>query len=268
MRSPLVSAFIFGALLCAAASLRAQVPFYTDDADTTARGKFHLEFFNEHDVLQRELYPARRQNTANFTLNYGLTDQIELDINAPLITIYNARTSPLGKPFGVGDTQFGVKYNFRKERESSRLPAMTAAFYIEAPTGDTRKQIGSGVYDYWLYGVAQKSLSDKTKLRTNAGILFAGNTSTGLVGIRTTRGKVFTGNASLVRDVSDKLKLGIETFGAVTSTFELSKGQLESQFGGNYKLQDNLTLNFGLLAGRFVASPRVGAQIGFSYDFK
>ena len=30
-------------------------------ADTTERGKFHLEFFNEFDVLQESSYPARMQ---------------------------------------------------------------------------------------------------------------------------------------------------------------------------------------------------------------
>jgi hypothetical protein len=32
-------------------------------------------------------------------------------------------------------------------------------------------------------------------------------------------------------------------------------------------LTKKLTLSFGLLAGKFAASPRVGGQIGFAYDF-
>ncbi|GAC1446680.1 MAG: hypothetical protein NVSMB56_07660 [Pyrinomonadaceae bacterium] len=248
--------------------VHAQAPFYTDDADTTDKGKFHFEFFNEHDVLQKALYPAKRQNTANVKLNYGVTDRIELDFDAPLITIFNARTAPQGKVSGIGDTEVGVKYNFYKERETSRLPAMTVAFYVEIPTGNAQKQLGSGVYDYWLYGVAQKSLSEKVKWRTNAGYLFAGNTATGLIGLQTTRGHVFTGNTSIVKEFSPKWTLGAEVFGAVTGNFQLSKGQLEAQIGGNYKWRKNLTLNFGIVGGRFVASPRVGAQIGFSYDFK
>jgi hypothetical protein len=53
----------------------------------------------------------------------------------------------------------------------------------------------------------------------------------------------------------------------VTSNFELSLGQLQTQFGGNYSLRKNMTLDFGLVAGRFVASPRVGAQLGVTLDF-
>ncbi len=246
----------------------AQQPFYTDDADTTDKGKFHFEFFNEHDILQRSLYPGKRQNTANFKLNYGLTKRIELDIDAPLLTIFNARTSPLGNPTGIGDTEFGVKYRFHDEREESRIPAMAVIFYVEVPTGNRKKQLGSGVTDYWLYGVAQRSLTKRTKVRLNAGVLFAGNTSTGLIGIRTTKGQVYTGNASLVRNFTRKLKLGVELFGAVTDNFRLSKGQLEAQFGGNYALRKNLSLDFGIIGGHFSASPRAGLLLGFSYDFK
>jgi hypothetical protein len=248
--------------------LSAQIPFYTDDADTTEKGMFHFEFFNEHDWLQKSSLPGKRQNTSNFTLNYGLTDRIELGINAPLLKIYNTRESLLGNPFGQGDTQFGVKVRAHDEREGSRLPAMSVVFYVEAPTGSTKKQTGSGLTDYWLYGVLQKSFSKRLIGRLNGGILFAGNNSTGLVGIQGTRGQVFTGNGSLVRDLTPKLKLGAELFGGVTNNFKLSRGQLEGQVGGSYAIRENFEFTFGVLAGHFPASPRAGFQVGFAYDFK
>jgi hypothetical protein len=246
----------------------AQLPFYTDDADTTDQGKLHFEFFDEHDILQKSLYPGKRQNNANFTLNYGVTERLEFDVNAPLLTIFNAQASVSGNPTGIGDTQFGLKYRFRDEHEGSRMPALAMVFYLEAPTGNTAKQLGSGVTDYWLYGVAQKSLTKKTKGRLNAGILFAGNSSTGLVGISATKGQVFTANGSLTRDFTSKLRLGAELFGGVTNNFQLSKGQLEAQVGGNYALSKRFSLAFGILGGRFAASPRTGASVGFAYDFK
>src|SRR5882757_2518692 len=109
-------------LLCFSAfQIQAQIPFYTDDADTTEKGKFHFEFFNEHDWLQKSSLPGKRQNTTNFTLNYGLTDRIELGINAPVLRIINSRESMLGSPMGIGDTQLGVKARLLDEREGSRL---------------------------------------------------------------------------------------------------------------------------------------------------
>jgi hypothetical protein len=246
---------------------QAQLPFYTDDTDTTPKGKFHLEVSNEHDLLQEAAYPTRRQNTLVFTLNYGVTDKLELDVNAPYLTFSNSRIVERRNPSGVGDTQFGVKYNFFMEKEGSRLPAMAMVFYVEAPTGDPKQEFGSGLTDYWLYGVVQKSFTKKTKGRLNGGIIFSGNESTGLIGINTQRGRIYTGNGSLVRDFSDRLKLGVELFGAETGSFELARGQLTAQLGGEYALTKKLSLTFGLVGGHYVASPRLGAQLGFAYDF-
>jgi hypothetical protein len=247
---------------------QAQLPFYTDDADTTAKGKFHFEFFNEHDLLQHALLPAKRQNTSNFTLNYGITERLEFDVNAPILAIFGSKASEEPTRFGPGDTQFGLKYRFRDEREGSSLPAMAAVFYLEAPTGSKSKQLGSGLTDYYLYGIAQKNLSKTTVLRFNGGVVFAGNTSTGLLGIESTHSRVYTANGSLVREFSPKLKLGIELFGAATSNLQLSRGQLEAQIGGDYQLSHRFTLAFGVLAGRYSASPRLGVLAGVAYDFK
>ncbi|HEV8431285.1 MAG TPA: transporter [Pyrinomonadaceae bacterium] len=260
--------FAFVVACLASISTHAQLPFYTDDADTTAKGKFHLEFSNEHDWLQKSSFPGKRQNTSVLSLNYGLTNHLELGINAPFIKIFNDRSAMTGSPSGIGDTQFGIKFRLLDEREGSKLPAAALVFYVEVPTGSTRKQIGSGLVDYWLYGVLQKSLTKQTTLRFNGGILFSGNSSTGLIGIESARGQVFTGNGSLVRNFTPRLRLGAEMFGAVTNNFALSRGQLEGQIGGGFALSQNFELTFGVLAGRFAASPRVGAQVGFAYDFK
>ena len=259
--------FVLAIAFLSSTPAHAQLPFYTDDADTTPKGKFHLELSNEHDWLQKSSFPGIRQNTTVFTLNYGLSDRIELGINAPLIKIFNDRSSMLRSPSGIGDTQFGVKIRLLDEREGSKHPAAAVVFYIEAPTGSTRKQIGSGLVDYTLYGVLQKSFTKRTTGRLNGGSLFSGNESTGLVGIQSARGQVFTGNGSLVRNFTPRLRLGAELFGAVTRSFALSRGQLEGQIGGGYTLSEHLELTFGVLGGRYSASPRLGAQLGFAYDF-
>lgn len=259
--------FVLAIAFLSSTPAHAELPFYTDDADTTPQGKFHLEFSNEHDWLQPSSLPGKRQNTSVLTLNYGLTDRIELGINAPFIKIFNERSSRLGSPSGIGDTQFGVKIRLLDEREGSKLPATSVVFYVEAPTGSTRRQIGSGIVDYWLYGVLQKSFTKRTTGRLNGGIIFSGNESTGLVGIQSARGQVFTGNGSLVRNFTPRLRLGAELFGAVANNFALSRGQLEGQIGGGYVLKENFELTFGVLSGRYSASPRFGVQLGFAYDF-
>src|SRR6267142_4787644 len=82
----------------------AQQPFVTDDADTTPKGHFHFEFSNEFDWLQRESFPNLKQNTADFELDYGLFDRVEIGIESPLLTISNAQGTIPKSAFGIGDT--------------------------------------------------------------------------------------------------------------------------------------------------------------------
>jgi hypothetical protein len=252
-----------GCLLCFCEPINAQLPFYTDDTAVTEPGKWHFEFFNEYDALQLQ-YPNQRQNTANFKLNFGLLHDLEVDIDSPYLSIY--RTTGNQPSSGVGDTNLGIKSTFRKESPTSRPPALAASFYVEFPTGDESQQLGSGLHDYWLNLIAQKSLSPKTKITGNLGYLFAGNTSTGALGT-TTQGHVFPGGLSLQHDFRPSLTLGAEVFGAYTENGNLGKSQLQAMAGGHYLIRKGLSFCFGLLGGKYVASPQLGGQIGFAMDF-
>jgi len=251
-------------MLSSTAPAIAQLPFYTDDPAVTERGKWHFEFFNELDALQLQ-YPNLRQNTANYKLNYGLPHNLELDVDFPYLAIFRAVDTPGSS--GGGDTNLGVKWEFHKESSGSRLPALGASLYIEFPTGDTRQQLGSGLTDYWLNLIGQKSLSAKTRLTANLGYLFAGNTSTGVVGIQTTRGHVYTAGLSLLHDFTSRLTLGGEIYGGYANNGDLARTQFQAMLGGQYQLRNGLSFDFGVLGGRYIASPRVGGQIGFAVDF-
>ena len=246
---------------------QAQLPFYTDDPAVTKRGTIHFEFFDEFDVLQQPQYPNLRQNTANYKLNYGLPYNLEVDVDSPYLSIFRALGSLPQASIGVGDTNLGMKWNFHKETGASRVPAMGVSLYVEFPTGDTNQQLGSGEIDYWFNFIAQRHLSEKNRLTANLGIVFAGDTSTGDLGIHTERGRVYTGGLSLLHDVNTKWTLGAELYGGFTNHPGLSRSQFQILAGGMYALRNGLTLDFGLLGGKFVASPRIGAQIGFSVDF-
>jgi hypothetical protein len=244
-----------------------QQPFYTDDTDVTDRHKFHVQVSNEFDLLQRISLPAKTQDVAIFELDYGLLKGVEIGFDGPWLRIHSAPIVIPNNAVGIGDASFHIKYNFLTEREGSRRPALGLSMIVQAPTGNETKQLGTGLIDYYVNGIIQKSLPQDTKLRLNGGIVFAGNTVNGVLGIKSSRGKVFTGGGSLVRQFSQKLDLGIELTGAVSGNFDLSKGQLQALIGGNYAIRKNLTFDFGLVAGHFAASPRAGAQIGLSLDF-
>ena len=257
---------LLAALLLCSESTPAQQPFITDDTDVTPRHKFHFEFSNEFDALQRASFPSLKQNTADAELDYGLFKNFEVGIEAPVLTIVNDRSAPFRRPAGLGDLNLSFKYNYWQEREGSRWPALAVTFNLELPTGDVNRQLGSGLADFYVNNVLQKSLTKKTTLRLNGGLLFSGNETTGVIGIRS-RGLVFTGATSLVRQFTPKLDLGVEVTGALTRNLQLGKGQLQTMVGGNYAFSKKMSFDFGIVGGRYAASPRVGVQLGVSIDF-
>lgn len=100
----------------------------------------------------------------------------------------------------------------------------------------------------------------------NGGVLFSGNETTGALGIKA-RGTVFTGGGSLIKQFTEELNLGIELTDAVQTNFQLGKGQLQTLIGGNYAFRKNMTFDFGIVGGKFIANPRAGVLLGVSIDF-
>ncbi len=244
----------------------AQAPFVTDDIDVATLHQWHFEFNNEYDVLQPESFPNLRQDTANFKVSYGLAPNVEIGFDNQLLRIAND-TAIQPSVFGYGDLDLSVKWRIRSERADSKWPGFGASLNIEIPTGDERKQLGSGVTDYYLNFATQKTVPKGNTLRLNTGIYFAGNTLTGVEGLKVTKGFVYTFGLSAVHDFTPKLDLGLEFFGAYSPNLRLSRGQLQTQLGGNYRLTNKFSIDFGIIGGFYQASPRVGPIIGFSKDF-
>lgn len=260
-----VLVFIFVLPICCRPA-QAQQPFVTDDADVTPRRKFHFEFSNEFDLLPRAAFPNRKQNTADFELDYGLFEHVEIGIEAPILTIISDRSMIPSRASGLGDLNLSLKYNFVREQAGRRRPAMAIAVNLELPTGDPRRQLGSGLADFYVNSIVQKSLTKNTKLRGNVGLLFSGNDTTGVLGVKS-RGLVLTTAASLVKQFNSKLDLGVEVASAFARNAGLGKSQLQFMLGGNYLLNSKTSIDFGLIGGRHAASPRVGVQVGLSVDF-
>ena len=248
-------------LPCAAA--RAQ--FVTDTPDLAARGRLTLKPSNEFDILQRSAYPARAQNTTTLEIDYGIFRDVEFGVIAPALAVFNARAAGHGTPAGVGDVTLHLKYNFLKECDGSRRPSAALDFNLQLPTADAA-EFGSGSTDVYLNGVVQKSLSKKTSLVLNGGLLFAGDLTSGALGVRTSE-RIFTGGVLLQRQFTGRWLLGVEVTGAAATDSSDREGQLQVMFGGSAALSKRLSVNFGLVGGRFSASPRAGGVIGFEYDF-
>jgi hypothetical protein len=262
----IADAALIAVLLLKASPARAQMPFYTDDPSLTPIKTLHIEIFDEYDGLQSSQFPDERQNTANFKINYSPLRRLELDLDFPYLTIQRASGSESSR--GIGDTNLGAKWNFGPDDPQPLNADYAVSFYVELPTGNAPRGLGSGLTDYWLNFVVQRPLSVATRINWNLGILFAGNTSTGAVGIQTRRGQVYTGGISVLRDVTPRITLGAELYGGVSDGAGQDKTQLQAMLGGEYAIHDGLSLNVGVLAGKYGATPRIGGQIGIAVDLK
>ncbi len=247
-------------LLAAAAPSRAQQPFVTDDAEVTDAGHWHFQYSNEYDVLQKSAYPNLRQDWQNFVFQYGLAHHIEVNVDFPLILIENG--DGLRNQFGFGDIDFAAKWKILEEAPGSKSPAFTVNAAVELPTGNEYNQLGSGLADYGVNLILQKSLSPVTLLHVNAGIQFAGNTQTGVVGIHTP-GHILSSGVSVTRDVSPVLHLGIDLNGAEVHDGGPKERQLQLTLGGNYSLTADDTFDFSVFVG-WERAPRAGFLVGLS----
>jgi hypothetical protein len=256
-------AALVGALFFHVAPLYAQMPFYTDDTALTPTKTLHFEIFDEYDGLQSSQFPDERQNTANFKINVSPYSHIELDVDVPYLAIQRAAGSD--SSHGIGDTNMGAKWNFPARSDPSAA-TFAMSFYVEFPTGSATRGLGSGLTDYWLNFILQKTLSETTRINGNLGILFAGNTSTGAVGIQTRRGQVYTGGISMLHDVTPRLTLGGELYGGVSDGAGGDKTQLQAMLGAQYAIRDGLTLCLGVLGGKYGATPQIGGQLGIAVD--
>jgi hypothetical protein len=244
------------ALLClSAAPAFGQQPYSTEDADVARLHSVKLSVGAEFDALQPEDTDHDRQTTVLTRVDYGALDKLEIEFSAPVIYLQNAAEP---NAVGYGDTQAAIKYQVR---EDAHGPAVALAFSVQAPTGDAERDIGSGVTMTWINAIVGYTIASKTKVAANAGFMPSGNPSIGALGINAHRGKIVTFGGMLTREVSEKLKLGGEINGAMTTTGEIQH-QLHVLGGGNYELRRGTTLDAGVVVGHFTRTPRFGVMVG------
>ena len=246
-----------------ASALWAQQPFVTDDAEVTPKGKWHFEYYNQYAWLSHNAYPDLRQDTNNFVIQYGLLENLEVNVDFPIIAIWRAPNAPLPTAFGFGDVDFAAKYKLVQEETDGARPAFTVVTAVEVPTGNKTTQLGSGYTDFVMNTITQKTFG-ATEVHFNIGYQFSGNTLTGAIGIRTP-GRILTGGLSVAQTLSPKLLLGIDINGAEIRTAHTFDRQIQLTLGGSYALKEGLGLDFSVLTGWY-DSPRVGILLGLSYS--
>src|SRR5260370_36019544 len=113
------------------------------------------------DRLQHSQFPDLWQNTTNYRLNYGLPHDLEIDIDNPLLVILRNTGEHPQRPYGFGDTNLGLKWNFHKEAGGGRLPVLGVTFYTEFPTGRTTNHLGSCVIGDWADGIREQRFANR-----------------------------------------------------------------------------------------------------------
>ena len=243
----------------------AQQPFLVDDAEVTPARGWHIELSSQVDVLRAAARPARWQNVFEWEVNYGAGARVELAALLPVVSLVSDTAGRRTTAHGAGDATLAAKWRITRDPASAHALALSAT--LEVPSGSQRRGLGSGLVDYGLNLVSQHHVHPRLTVRANGGVVLAGNTQTGAVGIRE-RGTVLTTGASVVTPLGTAVQVGGELTLAWSQKTALGGSAIGWQLGTNITVRPGVTVDAGLLGGWFAASPRVGVQIGMSADLR
>jgi hypothetical protein len=143
-----------GCALIVAPTLGAQASgFQNDDASTTDPGHFLLELAWAYTRVSG----ASSGALPTAELYYGLAKQVEMHVIASLAFDHPRSSHTV---FGPGDTEVAVKYRFLDESERGWRPGLALGPTLNFPTGDARRDLGTGHAHAFLPVWFQKSVDD------------------------------------------------------------------------------------------------------------
>jgi hypothetical protein len=219
----------------------------------------------EWDKLRLSARPNLTQTVFDAELGYGLAPRLEVSVDVPVIGLSvetpDSATGRNRRVVGIGDMAIAAKYRLTRSPDATH--AFAASFLVEVPTGSPARGLGSSLVDTGVTLGSQHRLTQSLTLRVNGGIVAAGNTQVGALGIRQ-RGTILTAGTSLVAAVSRRVALGVEAVGAWSQHDTLGASFVGWQLGGNILLRPGVTLDWGAIGGRSDASPALALQVGCS----
>ncbi len=227
---------VFLALVVISSPAMAGPPFITDDPEPVDYEHGEINFFSQATTT--------RSGTSGIMpgvdANYGLLPDWQIHMTAQLA--YNetdgGRHDLFGEhhsnmPFGVGDTELGVKYRFLHEDEDGWLPQIAIYPLVELPTGNAKKNLGAGNTQEFIPLWAEKNFGP---WQTYGGGGYWNNPGTG------NKNYWFYGWV-LQRKITDDLTLGGEVFHQTANKI----GGLDTtgfNVGGSYDFTDDYHLLF------------------------
>jgi len=238
----LTSAFLFrtGASLAWAGP-----PFVTDDPEPVEL--HHWEVYLAS--MEVKTADGRSGTLPHIEINNGIAPNLQFHIILPY-AFARAAGQPMQRRYG--DTEIGLKYRFIQERR--RRPMVGVFPLVEAPTGNPKRGLGSGHFQWFLPVWMQKSWRAWTSYGgggywINPG---AGNRNFWLLGWE------------IQKDLNRHVTLGGELF-QTTPSVAGGRSQLNFNLGGQYNFDDEHHLL--LSAGRGTADTRSMGYVAFQWTF-
>lgn len=230
---------IFGGFLifapCASALL------FTDDASTTNKHHFGLEFWVQYYKDAQYNYEDDYNSTSRETklcsyLLYGLADNWDVGLTVPYGYLdYDAGET---KANGFQDIEVETKYRFFEE--TSLLPSF--ALYVDYITGSANeeKSLGSGDQDVWLNGIFSKTLTESLWLDLNLGYYFSGGKAAD---------DVFIYSVGLSRGFLERIYVYAELYGEVEFERSFNNNVCIGALSVGYEINPLIFVKTGAAAG-------------------
>jgi len=227
-------------------------PLKTEDCGTTPQGRFEMEMSIESDKYKCN----DRELNYGGVINYGLTEKWDIGWEIPI----NYLKPVIGRcEKGLGDVLLRSKYLVISETDS--CPAFLVKPTFKIPSGDDKKELGSG--------------------KSDAGILFALTKSFGSLAVGFNAGYTMVDLPKKKKWDSNVGFFGLGFLQPLSQTFTLA-GEItfEPVFGGKstdnssdacagliYNLSDKIVLDFSFRYGLSDASPHHAFGSGVSINF-
>jgi hypothetical protein len=205
-----VTAVAAAVLLSAPAS--AGPPYLTDDPEPVDYQRWEAYAFTQGTRVSGETGATAPACDCNF----GIFPNVQLHVQ-PAAALHRASGEPAR--WGLGDTEFGLKYRFMEQNKENWTPSLALYPLVEAPTGSPSLGLGGGWTRVFLPLWGQKDWGDWS---TFGGGGYWINSGPG------NRNYAFMGWV-VQRKVSEKLALGTEFF-----------HQTPSQIGGSQSTGFNI----------------------------
>lgn len=223
-------------------------PFATEDAGVAGKGVVQLEM--SWDYLQWD--NDDEENVLLLVPIYGPAENIELSLEVPYM-FHNPQEGESHED--IGDINIVSKFLIFDEKD--RYPALTVKSVVKTNSGNEKKSLGSGDWDYSPVAVASKSFGDLT-LHGMFGYSFVGDN-----GDKHIRDIYLYGFAADY-GLTETFHIVAEANGNKHSDRKARADPISSLLGATYKVSDKVTLDGGVRFGFNHSVPDWNVFIGMT----